>query len=479
MDAASSERRLAIGTIVANRLRIVRCLGAGGMGVVYEVEHEITHHRRALKLLHSSLAQVPDVVERFLREASVAGRIGSPHIVETFDAGKLETGEPYIVMELLRGETLAERLQRSGPLPVDLARQILAQACQGVDAAHSMGIIHRDLKPENLFLTTAGETFVKILDFGISKFDATTGVSGLTLEGAPMGTPYYMSPEQVRGDSTIDARTDVYALGVVLYECLTGRKPFVADSLPRLIVLIHEGRYEAPSSVRPDLGKEWDTLVAQALALDRGQRFPSAPELARAIAQTGQSLAPVTIVGAQRPAPSLHSPAITPDVFSRPLEGRARSRQRGLRTVAGVGLTIAAAATVAVFLQHRSRSDSESERAAASQPGLDVTKVAPALERAAASPPPEVALAQNPEAPDARAATSPTTSGIPQPNALEAAPPTHAATARPTARASAPSAAAQLPNVRSAPGASAQTPSAASPKSRAANYGLSESNPFQ
>ena len=153
-------QRFAPGQVLAGKLRIVRLLGAGGMGAVFEVEHELTRHRRALKLLHPQMAGIPSVVERFLREASAAGRIGNRHIVETFDAGRLDTGEPYIVMELLTGRTLADVLEQRGPLSIDAACEIVIQACDAVSAAHAAGIVHRDLKPENLFLCGPDASFV-------------------------------------------------------------------------------------------------------------------------------------------------------------------------------------------------------------------------------------------------------------------------------------------------------------------------------
>jgi serine/threonine-protein kinase len=157
------------GTVIADKFRIERRLGAGAMGAVYAVRHELTRHRRALKLLHPEAQTSPDLVRRFLNEASAAGRAGNPHLVETFDAGTLPSGEPYVVMELLEGETLQAALDRGGRLEVETAVEIVAQAAEGIDAAHRAGIVHRDLKPENLFLTRRdGAPFVKILDFGVS-----------------------------------------------------------------------------------------------------------------------------------------------------------------------------------------------------------------------------------------------------------------------------------------------------------------------
>jgi serine/threonine protein kinase len=275
---------LSPGTVVAGKFRILRPLGQGGMGAVYVVEHVITRHERALKLLHPDMAAMPEVVDRFLREASAAGHIGSEHIVETFDAGTLENGAPYLVMELLRGETLSERLGRS-ELQVAELLTILEQACSGIQAAHDAGIVHRDLKPDNLFVTERqGRPFAKILDFGISKFDPSrSGELSVTREGTALGTPYYMSPEQILGSRAVDHRTDVYALGVVLYECLTRRKPFEAETLPMLTVLIHEGRYTPISTLRPNLPPVLDQIVARAMQRQPEQRFQSVRELAAAL----------------------------------------------------------------------------------------------------------------------------------------------------------------------------------------------------
>src|SRR3954468_16568946 len=284
-----SEGMLAPGTVLAGKFRVVARLGEGGMGSVYEVEHELTKHRRALKLLHRSMAAMPSVVERFLREASAAGRVGNPHIVETFDAGVLDTGEPYLVMEILRGEPLSARIAR-GRMPIAEVVDLVGQAAAGVHAAHAAGIVHRDLKPDNLFITDGadGRPFVKILDFGISKFDPQkTGGLELTQEGAALGTPYYMPPEQIRGEGSLDARADVYALGVILYECLSGVRPFEAETLAHLAIFIHTGQPTPIATLRPDLPPGFAELVHTAMAMDRGKRMQSAAELRQALERFG------------------------------------------------------------------------------------------------------------------------------------------------------------------------------------------------
>jgi serine/threonine-protein kinase len=227
-------------------------------------------------------------VERFLREASAAGRVGNPHIVETFDAGTLEGGEPYIVMEMLKGCPLTDKIGQ-GPMSVADVVDLIGQACDGVQAAHEAGIVHRDLKPDNLFISEHdGRPFVKILDFGISKFDpGKTGGMALTQEGAALGTPYYMSPEQIRGEMGLDARADVYALGVILYECFAGVRPFDADSLTHLAVLIHTGNPKPLLEHRGDLPPEVAEIVSRAMATDRNNRIASAQDLKNELAKFG------------------------------------------------------------------------------------------------------------------------------------------------------------------------------------------------
>jgi serine/threonine-protein kinase len=425
------------------------------MGAVYEVEHELTRHRRALKLLHAQMAQVPSVVERFLREASAAGRIGNPHIVETFDAGRLDSGEPYIVMELLQGKTLAELLEERGPLPLDRACEIVIQACDAVSAAHAAGIVHRDIKPENLFLAGSDLSFVKILDFGVSKFDsATTGVDGLTMEGAPIGTPYYMSPEQVRGEKSIDARADVYALGVLFYECLTGAKPFVAETLPHLAVLIHQGKYEAPSHLRQGLPAAADTVISRAMASNRSERYASAAEFSSAVARLRDSVGllamhqtqpltqpPPGFAPGQQPQPAapqgLPRPvaALTPGVFTSQSTPAPAPSTPKVGLIAAVGGVLVLGVGAALLL-----------RKPAAEPPLPEPTVQ-AL--------PSTALST----PVAAPAASPAVVVLEMPSAAPAP------VATPSASASARSPRAQ--------------PAASAPRSRASAYGLSEDNPFK
>jgi serine/threonine-protein kinase len=281
----SNEGSLPPGTLLAGKFRIERLLGEGAMGEVYVIRHELTRHQRALKLLHADVQLVPEIVRRFLTEASAAGRVGSPHLVETFDAGTLPSGEPYVVMELLEGDTLSAVLRRHGPLDGAHAAEIVAQAALGIDAAHAAGIVHRDLKPDNLFVVQRdGQPFVKILDFGVSKFLTETGAQlAQTRAGALYGSPMYMSPEQLAGSTDVDARADVFALGVVLYQCLSGRLPFEASTLEALSVRVFNGTVTPIETWCPELPPALAAVVVRALAVSREDRYPSARALAEAL----------------------------------------------------------------------------------------------------------------------------------------------------------------------------------------------------
>lgn len=279
-----SPQEWVVGSTIAGKFTVLGLRGRGGMGDVLQVEHAFTKRIGALKVLNRECAAQPALVERFIREASAAGRIGSPHIVEMFDAGISPEGLPYIFMELLIGQSLEDVLGSRGALPLPEALDLVLQAAEGLGAAHRAGIIHRDVKPANLFaVDQAGTPLVKVLDFGISKFNLPDPSGPLTVVGTAMGTPLYMSYEQLLSSNSVDLRTDVYALGVVLYECLTARHPFNAETLVALSVSIQRGEFSPVSRLRPDVPKTIDSFFASCLSPIREQRPKDMAELCAAL----------------------------------------------------------------------------------------------------------------------------------------------------------------------------------------------------
>ena len=271
------------GELITPTLRLVEQLGAGGMGSVWIADHLALQSRVAVKFMARELASDPDVRNRFAREAIAASHVKSPHVVQTFDHGTTSENVPFIVMELLDGDDLARWVRRRGrPSPADVAT-ILSQACKALGRAHDAGIVHRDIKPENVFLCETGDDdlFVKVLDFGIAK--VADGVTSSTRTGAVMGTAYYMSPEQIVGARTVDHRTDLWALGVLVYELLTGVRPFDGETIGALTLAIHGSTPRPPSSLVPALGPGVDAWFARACARDPAARFQSAREMAKAL----------------------------------------------------------------------------------------------------------------------------------------------------------------------------------------------------
>jgi serine/threonine-protein kinase len=288
---------LSTGEIIDGKYRIVRMIGEGGMGAVYEGENTRIHRRVAIKVLHSGVAEQGEAVARFEREAQAAGRIGSEHIVEVLDLGTLANGERYMVMEFLDGESLGQRIKTRGMLSPNELCPIAYQLMEGLAAAHAAGIIHRDLKPDNVYLLKSKggkQDFVKLVDFGISKFNQLSGDSGfsMTRTGAVMGTPYYMAPEQAKGARDLDHRVDIYACGVILYEALTGQVPFNADTFNELLFKIVLEEPRPLQEFLPNLDPSFAAIVNKAMLRDPGHRFQTALEFRDVLGQWGQGNPP-------------------------------------------------------------------------------------------------------------------------------------------------------------------------------------------
>jgi eukaryotic-like serine/threonine-protein kinase len=284
------ERDVGAGQLIAGKYRVEKVLGRGGMGVVMLALHEQLNQRVALKFLTDDAYQQPEAVTRFLREARAAVQIQSEHVARVMDVGTLDSGAPYMVMEYLRGFDLKEVSTRRGPLPVSEAVDFVLQACDAVAEAHSLGIVHRDLKPSNLFLTERpdGTPLVKVLDFGISKalYGTRVGETSqhqMTSSAAIMGSPQYMSPEQIRSSKNVDARADVWALGTILHELIAGTPAYVADTVPGLLAMIVADSPPPLTASRPDAPYEIEAAILRCLEKDRARRFANVFELARAI----------------------------------------------------------------------------------------------------------------------------------------------------------------------------------------------------
>ncbi|WP_437311929.1 serine/threonine-protein kinase [Sorangium sp. So ce388] len=269
------------GQMVTPALRLVRILRRGGMGSIWVADRLSLKAQVAVKFMSPELAEDPGYVERFRREAVAAAQITSPHVAQVLDHGLTSEGMPYIAMELLRGEDLRARIRRLGPLPLPEVARIVTQTAKALGQAHRLGIVHRDIKPDNLFLTEVdGETFVKVLDFGIAKRARDLRV---TTTGNVVGTPLYMSPEQLISAKDLDFRADLWSLGVVAYHAITGQVPFFADSIVALTLVVHAGRFKPPSALRPDAPPALDDWMRRALQLDPSARFGSAREMADAL----------------------------------------------------------------------------------------------------------------------------------------------------------------------------------------------------
>ena len=284
-----------------HKYEIVRVIGRGGMGTVYEALNTTIGKRVAMKFIDAAAVQTGDAVARFQREAEAASAVESAHIVEIFDSGTSEEGQPYIVMELLRGEDLGHRIKRCGRLDLAEALHVTGQILRGLHRAHKAGIVHRDLKPDNIFLVDRDDDpdFAKILDFGISKVrrDGDTPVHTLTRQGTVLGTPFYMSPEQAQAQPDVDARSDLWSVGAILYECLTGRPPYTGGTYEQVIVNICMHDAEDVRLYNPAVPEPVADAIARALARDREGRFHDAREFLETLRQ-GAGAAMSSRVGA-------------------------------------------------------------------------------------------------------------------------------------------------------------------------------------
>jgi eukaryotic-like serine/threonine-protein kinase len=276
------------GDVLRGKYRLVRLLGDGGMGAVYEANHEGLGTRVAIKVLHAELARRQGLIERFLREARVSAQIKSPNVVQVMDVEATDDGVAYIVMELLEGEPLSALMEREGKLPVPLASDYTVQILHALEAAHALGVVHRDLKPENVFVTlAAGKPLLKLIDFGIAKVkELDSQQKNLTIAGVVMGTPEYMAPEQAHSADKVDARSDIYAVGVMLYEMLAGSRPATGEDARMVALKVERGEVKPLVHAAPGVPPDLAGLVHRAMAARPELRFGTAAEMRLALETT-------------------------------------------------------------------------------------------------------------------------------------------------------------------------------------------------
>jgi serine/threonine-protein kinase len=355
-EQTESALKALVGSTVAGKYRVDRMIGRGGMGAVFQAANLAIGKRVALKFLDHEAAQNRQACLRFQREAEAAGMAESAHIVQIFDSGVTDAGLPFLVMELLTGEDLRARLAREGRLGVASALRIVSQVLRALLCAHEAGIVHRDLKPDNVFLCARDDdpSFVKLVDFGISKVARSRPADTLTNRGTVLGTAFYMSPEQAQSFADIDGRTDLFSVGAILFEMLSGQPPHLAPTYEAVLIAICT--HDAPDvrTLSPDVPPALAALVARALQRDREQRFQSAREFLSAISELEPTLAQDRTAWA---TPSVATSVKPPE-----------PRKRYGTLVAGIVASLAGFALTAYFVAHRN------ERVTASQ---EVTRAAP------------------------------------------------------------------------------------------------------
>jgi len=328
----ASGSQVQAGDILAGKYLVERVLGAGGMGMVVSARHLQLDELVAIKFLLPELLDNEEAVVRFAREARAAAKIKGDNVARVTDVGTLANGAPYMVMEYLEGTDLAQRLKQRGPLPVDEVIDFVTQACEAIAQAHAIGIIHRDLKPSNLFVIRGpgGTDRIKVLDFGISKVTGPVGSApdiAMTRTAAVMGSPVYMSPEQMESTRSVDPGTDIWALGVILYELLTGKIPFEGTTLPEVCVRIATRAPPPISTHRPDLPRGLEAAILRCLEKQRENRYRNVAELTSALAEFGPRRA--------RESADRVAKIIEPSALSEPALESTRLSKRGEDSTAG------------------------------------------------------------------------------------------------------------------------------------------------
>lgn len=373
------------GAVVGDRYEIGHEIGRGGMGVVYRGFDKTLQRNVAVKFLEPEHIKDEEAVSRFQREALSAGMIGHENICDVRDLGPIDNGAPYIVMELLQGESLSATLDREASLPADRAVEIVLQMLSALEAAHIAGIVHRDLKPENIFLATGsgGRSRVKLLDFGISKYLGNKLEGRLTKTGFVMGSPFYMSPEQARGRQDVDHRTDIWSVGVVLFELLIGSLPYDGENYNEVMARIITERPPDPKVLNPAISDALADVVLKALSEDPDDRFADAVEFASAlVGATGRTALAEEAFGKEIPATV---------AASRDDGNRRRTIIRlALIAFAIVLLGVAAGVALGVWFPSESDSDTAAVNAPVEEPEApsEAEPVAPSRAEGVSSEPP-------------------------------------------------------------------------------------------
>jgi eukaryotic-like serine/threonine-protein kinase len=325
-----------IGDVVAGKYRIEGVLGVGGMGIVFAATHLHLERLVAVKVMRAELTDFPGAVQRLVLEAKLAARLRSEHVCKVLDVGTLADGAPYVVMEYLEGADLATLLGQQGALPTQIAVDFMLEACEALAEAHALHIVHRDLKPENLFVarTLDGTSAIKVLDFGISKQRgvSTAASRHLTNPTAALGSPNYMPPEQMRAPRDVDARADIWAIGAILYELLTGRQAFSGETVPEVCAAVMSSAPVPAHEIRPDLPRRLVQAVDRCLQRHPQDRFADVNELAVALGPFGSSKAPTSLARIERVLSGAHAaPSVNPSIpvrvtpISRPSKPRPSS----------------------------------------------------------------------------------------------------------------------------------------------------------